>query len=114
MERLQEAGRPLVAIDYAHTPDALDKALLALQPLARQRGGKALVRVRLRRRSRCHSSGPLMAAVAWKKMPDLRRRSPVTTQRSEKPENIIMPDPAGACRAGNAWRCRPIARWPSP
>ncbi|MDQ6881863.1 MAG: UDP-N-acetylmuramoyl-L-alanyl-D-glutamate--2,6-diaminopimelate ligase, partial [Pseudomonadota bacterium] len=40
MERLQQAGQPLVAVDYAHTPDALDKALLALQPLAAQRGGQ--------------------------------------------------------------------------
>ena len=27
MERLSEPGKPLVAVDYAHTPDALDKAL---------------------------------------------------------------------------------------
>lgn len=40
MERLAHAGKPLVAVDYAHTPDALAKALQALQPLARQRGGR--------------------------------------------------------------------------
>jgi UDP-N-acetylmuramoyl-L-alanyl-D-glutamate--2,6-diaminopimelate ligase len=28
-----------VVVDYAHTPDALEKALRALAPLARQRGG---------------------------------------------------------------------------
>ncbi|MCB2018953.1 MAG: UDP-N-acetylmuramoyl-L-alanyl-D-glutamate--2,6-diaminopimelate ligase, partial [Hydrogenophaga sp.] len=33
------ADQPLVLVDYAHTPDALEKALLALQPLTRQRGG---------------------------------------------------------------------------
>jgi UDP-N-acetylmuramoyl-L-alanyl-D-glutamate--2,6-diaminopimelate ligase len=33
-------GQPLLVVDYAHSPDALEKALLALQPLARLRGGK--------------------------------------------------------------------------
>jgi UDP-N-acetylmuramoyl-L-alanyl-D-glutamate--2,6-diaminopimelate ligase len=40
LEPVQLAGGPLAVIDFAHTPDALDKALAALQPLARQRGGK--------------------------------------------------------------------------
>jgi UDP-N-acetylmuramoyl-L-alanyl-D-glutamate--2,6-diaminopimelate ligase len=31
---------PLVLVDYAHTPDALDKALAAVRPLAQQRGGQ--------------------------------------------------------------------------
>ncbi len=33
-------GQPLVAVDYAHTPDALGQALLALRPLTEQRGGQ--------------------------------------------------------------------------
>jgi murE/murF fusion protein len=31
---------PEIVVDYAHTPDALEKALVALTPLARARGGK--------------------------------------------------------------------------
>lgn len=40
MQRLVAPGQPLVAVDYAHTPDALDKALRALRPLAEERGGQ--------------------------------------------------------------------------
>ena len=40
MERLAVPGQPMVAIDYAHTPDALAQALAALRPLAQERGGR--------------------------------------------------------------------------
>ena len=43
---------PLAVIDYAHTPDALDKALAGLRPLAQAARRRAVVRVRLRRRPR--------------------------------------------------------------
>lgn len=42
MERYGGAAAPLVVVDYAHTPDALHNALLALQPLAAARGGRLL------------------------------------------------------------------------
>ncbi len=40
MELIHEPGQPLVAVDYAHTPDALEQALQALRPVAEQRGGR--------------------------------------------------------------------------
>ncbi len=39
MEQIAEPGLPLVAVDYAHTPDALEQALVALRPVAAERGG---------------------------------------------------------------------------
>lgn len=38
-ETLAFDGQPLVVIDYAHTPDALEKVLTALRPTAQSRGG---------------------------------------------------------------------------
>jgi UDP-N-acetylmuramyl-tripeptide synthetase len=41
MQRVtSKAGSPELVVDYAHTPDALEKSLLALQALATARGGK--------------------------------------------------------------------------
>jgi UDP-N-acetylmuramoyl-L-alanyl-D-glutamate--2,6-diaminopimelate ligase len=42
--RMQALGEaPLVVIDYAHTPDALENVLHALRPVAQERGGQLLV-----------------------------------------------------------------------
>ena len=86
MERFQEAGKPVIAVDYAHTPDALDKALQALRPLAAQRRGR-LWCVFGCGGDRDPSKRPLMAAVAQKNA----SRVLVTSDnpRSEKPEDII-------------------------
>jgi UDP-N-acetylmuramoyl-L-alanyl-D-glutamate--2,6-diaminopimelate ligase len=39
----EQPGCPLVVVDYAHTPDALDKATRALHPVAQARGGRLVV-----------------------------------------------------------------------
>jgi UDP-N-acetylmuramoyl-L-alanyl-D-glutamate--2,6-diaminopimelate ligase len=40
MQQLGSAGRAMVVIDYAHTPDALEKTLLTLQQVALERQGE--------------------------------------------------------------------------
>ena len=42
MDMLAKEGQPLVIVDYAHTPDALKQALIALRPVADSRSGKLL------------------------------------------------------------------------
>jgi UDP-N-acetylmuramoyl-L-alanyl-D-glutamate--2,6-diaminopimelate ligase len=77
---------PLVVIDYAHTPDALEKVLLALRPLARNRAGQ-LWCVFGCGGERDASKRPLMAAVAQKNSD----RVVVTSDnpRGESPSAII-------------------------
>ncbi len=45
MQRVRTSNptEPLAVIDYAHTPDALEQALLALRPVAQARGGRLWV-----------------------------------------------------------------------
>ena len=86
MECLQQPGAPLVAVDYAHTPDALAQALGALRPMAQQRGGRLWCvfgcggdRDALKR--------PLMAAVAEREADRVLITS--DNPRSEAPAAII-------------------------
>jgi UDP-N-acetylmuramyl-tripeptide synthetase len=86
MECLAEQDAPLVAVDYAHTPDALGQALDALRPLATQRGGK-LWCVFGCGGDRDNTKRPMMGALAAKKADQVIVTS--DNPRSEKPEAII-------------------------
>ena len=85
-ETLAVAGLPLVVIDYAHTPDALEKVLLALRPVAQGRGGR-LWCVFGCGGDRDASKRPLMAAAAEKSADQLVLTS--DNPRSENPLAII-------------------------
>ena len=86
MQRLVAPGQPLVAVDYAHTPDALDKALRALRPLAQERGGQ-LWCVFGCGGDRDAGKRPLMGAVAQQQADRVRVTS--DNPRSEDPALII-------------------------
>jgi UDP-N-acetylmuramyl-tripeptide synthetase len=88
--RMQRVGNgrelPQVVVDYAHTPDALDKALSALQGLAKARGGE-LVCVFGCGGDRDRGKRPQMGAIAAR----LARHVVVTTDnpRTEAPAQIM-------------------------
>lgn len=85
-------GQPLVVVDFAHTPDALEKTLLALRPIAQQRGGK-LVCVFGCGGDRDAGKRPQMGAIAQK----IADAVVVTSDnpRSENPDAIIADITAG-------------------
>ena len=80
------ADQPVVVVDYAHTPDALEQALRALQPFAAERNG-VLWCVFGCGGNRDAAKRPLMGAVATR----LAQRVVVTSDnpRHEPPEAII-------------------------
>ena len=87
--RLQCLGgheAPLAVVDYAHTPDALQKTLDALRPVAQQRGG-ALWCVFGCGGDRDNAKRPLMGAIAASKADHIVLTS--DNPRTENPATII-------------------------
>jgi UDP-N-acetylmuramoyl-L-alanyl-D-glutamate--2,6-diaminopimelate ligase len=98
--RLQN-DEPLVVIDYAHTPDALEKTLEALRPMAAARGGELICMFGCGG-DRDATKRPLMGAIAEK----LADGVVVTSDnpRSEDPQSIIEQIATGMKDASKARR----------
>ena len=104
--RMEQVGeRPLVVIDYAHTPDALEKVLIALQAVAAGRGGR-LTAVFGAGGDRDAAKRPLMGEIAAR----LADRVVITSDnpRSEDPLAIIS-QIAAAARGGEIEANRRLA-----
>jgi UDP-N-acetylmuramoyl-L-alanyl-D-glutamate--2,6-diaminopimelate ligase len=98
--RLQN-DEPLVVIDYAHTPDALEKTLEALRPMAVARGGQLLCMFGCGG-DRDATKRPLMGAIAQRLADGVIVTS--DNPRSEDPQQIIDQIVAGMPDASKARR----------
>ncbi|MGA7811512.1 UDP-N-acetylmuramoyl-L-alanyl-D-glutamate--2,6-diaminopimelate ligase [Caballeronia sp.] len=98
--RLQN-DEPLVVIDYAHTPDALDKTLEALRPIAQARGGQLICTFGCGG-DRDATKRPLMGAIAEKRADHVVITS--DNPRGEDPMSIIDQIAAGFTDATKARR----------
>ncbi len=93
MQSLGGDGQPLAVIDYAHTPDALDKALAALRETAAVRGGR-LVCVFGCGGNRDPGKRPLMGEVAARRADAVILTS--DNPRDEEPQAILADIARGA------------------
>jgi len=99
--RMQRVGHgrelPQAVVDYAHTPDALDKALSALRSLAAARGGELVVLFGCGG-NRDKTKRPLMGAIAAR----LADRAILASDnpRHEEPQ-AILEDIAAGMKTGN-------------
>lgn len=92
MEVISQSNCPTIAIDYAHTPDALEKALLALSPSTQNNGGK-LWCIFGCGGNRDASKRPLMAKIAEQYSDQIVLTS--DNPRFEDPQQIIADAQAG-------------------
>jgi UDP-N-acetylmuramoyl-L-alanyl-D-glutamate--2,6-diaminopimelate ligase len=92
MQRLGGDARPLVVVDYAHSPDALEKVLITLKDVARAGGGR-LVAVFGCGGDRDRGKRPLMGTVASRHADAVVVTS--DNPRSEDPAAIIREIEAG-------------------
>ena len=95
MQLLGGVGEPLVVVDYAHTPDALENVLTALRPNVTARGGK-LICVFGCGGDRDHGKRPMMGAIAARAADEVIITS--DNPRSESPQSIIDEIAAGVDR----------------
>ncbi|MEO6928272.1 MAG: UDP-N-acetylmuramoyl-L-alanyl-D-glutamate--2,6-diaminopimelate ligase [Casimicrobiaceae bacterium] len=97
MQRLGGHGKPTVIVDYAHTPDALEKALSALRPIVVE--GGQLVCVFGCGGDRDPGKRPQMGAIAAR----LADRVVITSDnpRSEDPQAIANAISRGVLEVGN-------------
>ncbi|MEK7748831.1 MAG: cyanophycin synthetase, partial [Bacteroidota bacterium] len=87
MQRLGGAGRPLVVVDYAHTPDALEKCLRAIHDVMPKDDRGRIITVFGAGGDRDRTKRPLMGKIAS----ELSDVTIVTSDnpRTEDPERII-------------------------
>jgi UDP-N-acetylmuramoyl-L-alanyl-D-glutamate--2,6-diaminopimelate ligase len=102
--RMQRVGSlkidvPLSVVDYAHTPDAVEKTLLALRAVANQRGGRLWCVIGCGG-ERDPGKRPLMAAAAQAMADQVVLTS--DNPRSEAPEAIIHDMSQGLSSANSA------------